>query len=101
MNTRFILKVGLGLTVLNWILFFAIFFFFPDTPPPGPVQRGMIHLLAISGFPVIQIVARLTNDPPYFAISVPLLLLVNSFIWAVAIERLRHLPHRKSSRHVP
>jgi len=101
MNKKFILALALGLTILNWLCFFAIFYYFPDLPPPGPLQRGMIYMMKVLAFPLIQLLCRLEGNPPYFYLSVPLLLLVNALVWAVVLERLLHVFRRISRRHAP
>ncbi|SPE55735.1 exported hypothetical protein [Verrucomicrobia bacterium] len=98
MNKKFLLTTALGLTLLNWVLFFAIFFYFPDLPPPGPVQSAMIGMLKGTGFPLVQLLIRFEGDPPWFYLSVPAMLLINGLIWAIALEAMRHLI-RRWSRH--
>jgi hypothetical protein len=101
MNKRLILALALGLTILNWFFFFAIFYYFPDLPPPGPVQRGMIYIMKVLAFPVVQLLSRLEGNPPYFYLSVPLMLLVNALVWAVVLERLHRVIRRISRRYAP
>src|SRR5712672_2912894 len=90
MNWRFIFIVTLGLMFLDWCLFFAIFFYFPDIPPSGLVQRLMIDALMILTFPFIWVVLLFQLDAGLFLTS-GVLFLVSALVWAVALERLLHL----------
>src|SRR6266487_249247 len=98
MNKRFIFIVTLGLMLLDWCLFFVIFFYFPDLPPPGLVQRVMIDALMVLTFPFILITFLIRYDPPDFYLTSAVLFLVSALAWAVALERLQYLFRRTSPR---
>jgi len=98
LNKRFIFFTTLGLMLLDWCLFFAIFFYFPDLPPPGLMQRVMIDALMVLTFPFILIVFLFKEDPPYFYFTMGVLFLLSALFWAVAMERLQYLFRRTSPR---
>jgi hypothetical protein len=82
--------------LLDWCLFIAIFFYFPDLEPPGLVQRVMIDLLIVLTFPFVLIVFLFKEEPPYFLSTMGVLFLLSALFWATALERLRYLFRRMS-----
>ncbi len=102
MNKRLIFDLALRLTLLDWILFFLLFFCFDHSlgaQPPGFLELALARALQVLAFPMTLVVAWLGKDPPYFLVSVIVLYAVGALAWAVLIERSLSLFKRGSSRH--
>jgi hypothetical protein len=103
MSKRFISTVTLGLMVLDWILFFVLFFCFddrfPGSPPPGVLELAVDYTFQVLAFPLLLVIDWLGKDPPYFFLSAGVLFLVGALVWAVVLERVCHLFRRFSFRH--
>jgi len=97
MNKRFIMTMTLRLTLLDWILFFVLFFCLDNhslgDPPPGFMGLLIGHILQVLAFPMTLVVTWLGKDPPYFFLSVSILFLLGGFVWAFVLERLRYFFH--------
>ncbi len=101
MQKRLILDLTLRLTLLDWILFFLLFFCFDHSigaPPPGILELALGRALRLLAFPMTLVVAWLGKDPPYFFVSCIVLYTVGALAWAVIFERSRWLFRRVSSR---
>ena len=102
MDKRLILALTLRLTLLDWVLFFLLFFCFDHSlgaPPPGFIELAIGRALQVLAFPMTLVVAWLGKDPPYFFVSVTVLYAVGALAWAFVFERSLSLFRRCSSRH--
>jgi hypothetical protein len=101
MDKRLILGLTLRLTLLDWVLFFLLFFCFDHSigaPPPGLIQLAMARALQVLAFPMTLFAAWHGMNPPIWYVSTLVLFPVGALVWAVVFERTRWLFRGISSR---